>query len=461
MTILGKPKYFLYSLVFSGVMELYNQSNNLLAFLGLWLFFFLLCQLFESIGERIPLRILFLFFMAFQLLFTSYLAYFVYPEFQYYKMVVTPDRYYGYIVPAILAFAVGLYWKEKRYQDLEAVNLDELRTMAFSNPGIAYFFLIIGVLASFAGGVFDASGVAFILYVLSLLKFVGLFLVILGNIKIKKWLVISVYASIVISSFREAMFHDLIIWSIFLFAVLGLKYKPSVKIKLIVFTIGIIVIVFIQSIKATYRDNLQQNGEATLDAVVSSTEQVQVAEGGVFSLNSVAPQISRFNQGWIIASILDNVPNNVPYAEGETVRLYVEAAFLPRAWAPNKLRAGDKDIFNKYSGRRILEGTSMALSSVGDAYINYGVFGGWVFMFIFGWSISTLMNMMSKRSQLYPFLPLFALVIFAYAIRIECEMQTIMGHIVKSSVILWIIFTLYQRMLRRYFQPVKKITHSV
>lgn len=455
MTILKNIKAIIGGVACAGAMELWNNSGSMPAFFGLWLFFFVLIQLFNSFGERFPIRILFLFFMSFQLLFTAYMAYFIYPEFQYYSMLVDADTYFSFVIPAVLTFGLGLYWKEKQHQDLEVINLADVRIMAYSNPGIAYFFLGIGVVSSFAGSVLSGAGVGFILYVLSLLKFVGLFLVILGGIEMKRWLIIAIYASILITSFREAMFHDLIIWCIFLFSTLALKYKPKVRTKFLAFTVGIIAVLFIQVIKGTYRQNLQSN-EASLEVVVNTTTQVQQESGGLFTINNVAPQISRFNQGWIVASVMNNVPANVPFANGETIKLYLEAAFLPRAWAPNKLQAGDKEIFSKYAGRRILEGTSMALSSVGDAYANFGETGGWIFMFVYGFFISMLMNLMSRKTKEYPFLPLFALVIFAYAVRIECEMQTVMGHLVKSSIILWVIFTVYQRMLRRYFQPVKR-----
>lgn len=457
MNLLKDRKNVFLSAAIAAGMEMYNGSGYFSAFVALWIFFFFLLQLFTSFGKRLPIRILFMFFMGFQLLFTAYLSYFVYPDYQFYKMEVPPDVYFSFVNPAVLCFGLGLYWNEKKHQQLEAIDFQGIQRMALNNPGIAYFFIGFGIVAAFAGQVFSGAGLEFIFYVLGLLKFVGLFLVIIGSIKLKRWLIIVIYATIIISSFRDAMFHDLIIWSVFLFSVLALKYQPNFQKKLALFVGGILVVLFIQVIKETYRTNLERT-DASLSVVINSAEQVQQESGGLFSIATIAPQISRFNQGWIVASIMDNVPNNVPYAEGETIKLYFEAAFLPRAWAPNKLKAGDKDIFNKYCGRKISDGTSMALSSVGDAYINFGIEGGWIFMFIWGLCISVLMNFMSKKSNDYPFLPLFALVIFAYAIRIECEMQTIMGHIVKSAVILWAIFLLYQRMLRRYFVSVTKRT---
>jgi hypothetical protein len=68
------------------------------------------------------------------------------------------------------------------------------------------------------------------------------------------------------------------------------------------------------------------------------------------------------------------VPDKVAFEYGTELFQILEAAFLPRIIAPNKLNAGDRFIFMKYSGIPLLVGTSMGLSSIGDAYINFGIF---------------------------------------------------------------------------------------
>jgi hypothetical protein len=117
----------------------------------------------------------------------------------------------------------------------------------------------------------------------------------------------------------------------------------------------------------------------------------------------------------------------------------VEAAIMPRFLAPDKLRAGDRTIFRKWSGIPIQAGTSMGLSSVGDAYVNWGVFGGAVFMFVLGVFYSEVLNAFQKYSLMYPILILFVPLVFYYPIRPDCELQTILGHLVKSCFLIFMV----------------------
>jgi hypothetical protein len=127
------------------------------------------------------------------------------------------------------------------------------------------------------------------------------------------------------------------------------------------------------------------------------------------------------------------------------LRQIIEAAFLPRYLAPEKLEAGDQKIFNKYTGLSIGRGTSMGLSSVGDAYINYGPIGGCVFMFVLGLCFNLLLKLFYRNYKIYPALVLFIPLVFYFPIRPDCELQTILGHIVKSCFLLVLIFTFWKK----------------
>ena len=103
---------------------------------------------------------------------------------------------------------------------------------------------------------------------------------------------------------------------------------------------------------------------------------------------------------------MDNVPGS-NLANGETIALYLKSALLPRFLAPDKLNAGDREIFMKYTGVLINRGTSMGISSVGDAYCNFGIYGGWVFMFLYGYLFNFTLKLIGKYSKFYPSLVLF------------------------------------------------------
>ena len=160
-------------------------------------------------------------------------------------------------------------------------------------------------------------------------------------------------------------------------------------------------------------------------------------EKGVFSFSNLAESNVRINQGFIITNIMATVPAREQYANGTELYALIEAAIMPRIFAPDKLNAGDRSIFTKYTGIPLQEGTSMGLSTLGDAYINFGLFGGALFMFILGLLYSEVLILFHKNSTLYPVLILFTALVFYYPIRPDCETQTILGHLVKSCMLVF------------------------
>ena len=97
----------------------------------------------------------------------------------------------------------------------------------------------------------------------------------------------------------------------------------------------------------------------------------------------------------------------------------------------------------KYSGIAVQAGTSMGLSSVGDAYVNWGVFGGVIFMFFLGFFYNEILNIFYKNSFVYPILILFVPLVFYYPIRPDCELQTILGHVFKSCFLIFVMIQVW------------------
>ena len=86
----------------------------------------------------------------------------------------------------------------------------------------------------------------------------------------------------------------------------------------------------------------------------------------------------------------------------------------------------------------------MGLSSLGDAYLNFNVFGGVICMFILGLFYSAVLNYFYKKSKSFPAVILFTPLIFYYPIRPDCEMQTILGHLVKSAFLILVIINVWK-----------------
>lgn len=408
--------------------------------------------LFYSIGYIIPVRFIAGAFMCMQMLLGPALAYngldaYQRPESQ---MQIPQFDYFSYAIPAVICFITGLHITAGNLKG-EFVNQEKIRKYVAENQTLAYYFVGIGFLSSFVAPFFG-SELGFVFFLISNFKFIGAFLIILGNKQLKPFYLFLVYGSIAISSLRGAMFHDLLTWMIFLGAVFALKYRPSINIKA-AFVIGFLLLcLVIQQLKGDYRQATwkgeEQGGLETFAQTYNKGE-----EKGSFTLASIAKSNIRINQGYIITHIMETVPQKVPYQYGDEMMQIIKAAVLPRILAPNKLRAGDRDIFMKYSGMFLLPGTSMGLSSLGDAYINFGTFGGSIFMFFFGLLFSEILNAFYKNSFEYPILILFIPLVFYYPMRPDCELQTIMGHLVKSCFLIYVMIQAWK--IKFKFDPAK------
>ena len=367
-----------------------------------------------------------------------------------YRMKVPEEVYFEYALPAVICFISGLHINAGRLKG-EQLNQNAIENFVDSSGDLSYWFIGIGFFSSVAAGFFS-SELVFIFYLLSSFKFIGAFMLLLSGKQLKTGAIVLVFGSIVASSLTNAMFHDLLTWMIMIGAVIAIKYKPNMRLKVIV-TVGfILLVIVIQQLKGDYRKEAWGGGEGGLDTFEEVYNKKQ-SEKGVFNFKSLAASNIRINQGFIVTNIMNNVPARVPFANGEELYQILEAAFLPRILAPNKLNAGERTIFMKYSGMRIRQGTSMGLSSIGDAYINFGVLGGCTFMFFLGLFYSFILNSFYYYSKCYPILLLFVPLVFYYPIRPDCELQTILGHVLKSCFLIYLMIQFFKNTFRFSLSP--------
>lgn len=258
-------------------------------------------------------------------------------------------------------------------------------------------------------------------------------------------LLIVIISSVVSTSLVEGMFHDLLTWLIFLACVISIRFKFDTKIKVIGFLLFFVLTIVIQLLKGEYRGTLVTNKEDAGVETFARLAQKKNEESGFFNLRKLAEQNVRINQGFIITNVMLTVPSKVPFSEGNELLLLLKSAVLPRFLAPDKLEAGDKTIFTKYSGINLKQGTSMALGSLGDAYLNFGIYGGSLFMFVLGLFYSFVINIFFKNSKKYPIVLLFTALVYYYPIRPDCDLQTILGHLIKSCFLIYVIIKVWSR----------------
>jgi len=409
--------------------------------------------LFNSIGHVIPIRYLLGAFMCVQFFIGPVLAYNGLDEYQYvhYKMRISESQYFAYAIPAVISFILGLHiWAGKLKGEI--INEKQIELFVNKIPSLPYWLIGIGFISSIVADLFSED-FTFIFYLLGSFKFIGLFLLIIGSNELKILPLVLVIGSIVGSSLLNGMFHDLLIWIIFTGCIFAIKYKFDFNYKIIASSAFIFLALVIQLMKSSYRTATGIGKKEAGVETFSKLYEEENSDKGLFSFERLAPSTVRINQGFIITNIMYTVPSSVPFSNGEEMYQLFEAGLLPRFMAPNKLNAGDRSIFMKYSGLKIRTGTSMGLSSLGDAYINYGITGGCIFMFLLGVFYNAILLAFYKNSHTYPVLILFSSIVFYYPIRPDCELQTILGHVIKSCFLIYLMIQFFKNSFRFSFSP--------
>jgi hypothetical protein len=145
--------------------------------------------------------------------------------------------------------------------------------------------------------------------------------------------------------------------------------------------------------------------------------------------------LNRGNQAWIFASTVNRMDRFQDFQGITNVTKYIESALLPRFLAPNKIKSGDREIFAKYSGHDLSEGTAMGLGVFADGYIAYGAWGVYIFGFLLGLIFSLTFKLVERWTRISPFYVLLLLPMLNYAVRPDCELQTTINHLTKSMIV--------------------------
>lgn len=345
-----------------------------------------------------------------------------------YGMKILSDEYFELAIPGFLLFTIGLYAFSS---NIFYLSYSKVRDLSIVNSRLLVIVTIIGLLSKVIYG-FLPTEIAFIFYLISLLRFVGIFS--LSAISFRKYylLIIIVFLFEAFLAFTIGMYHDFIMWIVFYSLFFVYVFKPSLTRKILGITVIIFIILFIQSIKFVYREEVWSGEkDASLQTIADigsrqSQSDILLGESNLLSI------LNRGNQAWIFASTVENMKSNKNYQGLTIVNRYLEAAILPRFLAPNKISSGDKEIFNEFTGHSINENTSMGIGIFADGYIAYGAWGVYIFGFVLGLIFSLTFKLVERWTKVSPFYVLLLLPLLNYAVRPDCELQTTINHLFKG-----------------------------
>jgi hypothetical protein len=432
--ILGIVAYLLFDLITG----LYYVSS-----LGLALVVFVFAKFFYDLGKKVEIRDIIALIATMQWILGPVMAYHLFPEHPLFYMAVDEPEYMNFIVPACFALIVGMFLPLSSNRMIGQTEFDRIRDYMKLHPKMAYAMIAIGVLFTLTGK-FLPKSLGFFFFLLGNMQYVGLFMLMLTPAAKLKWQIFGgVMFLLVSNAVLQGMFHELLLWLTFLFLIFAVLFKFKAWMKTALFTVGIILIMLLQSVKEDYRqqtwyktDLEQKKQNIFLDVAMQrlTNPSVMFKEEVMMNMNV------RINQGWIIARVMGHVPESEPFAKGLTIRKAFEAALLPRILAPDKVVAGGQENFEKYTGTPLNKNTSMDLSLAGEAYANFGVWGGVVFMLTIGIFYNLVLVAINKISIKHPALILWIPLLFFQVIKAETDFATVLNHLVKATMVVLIVF---------------------
>ncbi len=368
-------------------------------------------------------------------------------------MPIPASTYFSYVLPATISMVIGLNFPafgevKKRHTYYIARAKAALRETAVFLPPI---FIFIGFIF-YELQAFVPVSLRAVFNFASLLSFVA---VLYAAYAASKWTFLYFGISLLLllrQVIQSGMFGSFVFW-VLLYSFFFLLGKKARLVNFVFLgVLGVFGVLLIQSIKGDYRKVVWKGGARNSDAAtfyqIAAAKLAEPAtlldETAIFWITT------RMNQGAIVARTMRNVPAKVPYAGGETIVTSIAAAVVPRLFWPNKPEAGGRDnvarfLKDKYAYKRKI---SYNIGPVGEAYANFGRWGGCVWMFCYGLIFRLLFLGILAMCKTYPTLVLWIPFLFVGAIKVETDLVSTLGSILKGGVFVFALYFFFYQIVK-------------
>lgn len=371
-----------------------------------------------------------------------------YEHFKYY-MYLEQDQYMAFTVPATVAFAIGLLCfgskKEAASQHHSAKRISQIINGA---PQLPVFLLGLSFVGPVLVSVVPSLGFVGVLF--SNLKYSAALLVLFSGRK-DRFIWLSVILGIAaLEALSTSMLHDVILWAVFVGGALTFQLRVKPSRKLIAASLLICAVIVAQSVKHDFRKQAwsgEVEGSSQLYFDLASERVEDLLSGEIAIDEMVGSTVMRLNQGWIVSRIMTIVPIHEPYAAGDTVVDAVQTSILPRLLFSDKPMAGGQENFRRFTQLEISDNTSMGIGLYGEAFANFGQWGGAVFLLIYGLVLTMLVKGALAFAVKYPVILAFLPNIVLHAVKSETELLVALNFLIKSAlfhvVLAWAVVTLF------------------
>lgn len=363
------------------------------------------------------------------------------PNFPMFRMALGADDYLRYAVPATAALWVGLHLPASR-------KLSKTWTLPDTAPLSKYVKHTLD-LAIVIGLVIDGYSAsvppqfAFLAYLISSFRFLGA----LGWMVTRTpgWQIRVAFVLLHLAAVQSTggLFYLVIHWGGYFLLVYAFmrRWRWAMAGALVV---GVLGLSLLQTVKPTFRKSLiQQEVSGPVEAFTRLTSMLwgQISQGRVIDPEAdIGDTLVRFNQGWIVARIMTEVPLEVPYAKGETLVDAAVFSVVPRFLVPSKRDGSSRELFGRFTGVELSPNTRMGLGIIGELYANFGHWGGILATFLYGCLMGWLFLFFAGRAQKNPLWWAAASIILLPGVEPGFNIEDIANHVVKAAVVFLILW---------------------
>ena len=256
------------------------------------------------------------------------------------------------------------------------------------------------------------------------------------------------------SSFKIVFFYMLIA-----LATARLRLTPS---RVFVGAIGAVCLLGLgvvwSEIKTEYRSFVSGGGSeqvvlvgfseriSELGRLVSNLDEHELVDG-------VDKLIARISYVQIFGSVLETVPNVVPFEGGKLWFDALSRPFMPRLFFPEKAVLDDFAVTNKYSGLHFAgaaQGTSVSIGYIGETYIDFGELFMFPILFLYWMLMGWFYKFMTSGANIDPLIGMaFVTPVFMECAYLETALPKMVGAVAVYILVSWLII---KYVAPRYFR---------
>ncbi len=300
------------------------------------------------------------------------------------------------------------------------------------------------------------------------------------RVALLKWVIVCIFAFVSILNKKKIWLFALIVAFEFIFgflsyfsnfktviffvAIILFSFIQKVKIKYLFFSLPVVLLLANLAftwfaVKGSYRKFLNK-GTSTQTVQVSSTEALKK----VYTLvNELPPDVKekavklafeRIAYTHFLARTMNYVPKKQPHEKGKLLFNNATYNLIPRVIYPSKPIKNDLAKFDKYTGDNLVKltkGVSISLGYFTDAYIDFGKFGMFGIIYLYGFAIGAMMYYFFtniKQNIIVKFA--FINVILYDFIYLENDGVTFWGIVFLNLVYYSIVYFLFFRYIIKY-----------